>query len=187
LFATPLLVVLGLLVGVVVWAVAAYNKLVRYRNMKEEGWSGIDVQLKRRSDLVPNLLETVKGYMKHEKEVLQGVTELRSRAKAAKGPTEKMKAESAFGLGLGRLLAVAESYPDLKANVNFLELQKELEEIEDNLQMARRYYNGTVRNLNTAIEVFPSSIIARKFQFSPGEYFEIEDAKDREVPVVSFT
>jgi len=186
LFGTLLLIVVGIVVAVVAWAVSAYNRLVKLRNMKEEAWSGIDVQLKRRSDLVPNLLETVKGYMHHEKEVLQGVTELRSRARAAKNPVEKMKAESAFGMGLGKLIAVAESYPDLKANVNFLELQKELEEIEDTLQMARRYFNGTVRNLNTAIEVFPSSLIARKYQFSPAEYFEIVDARDREVPVVKF-
>ena len=186
-FTTPLLVLAGLAAGIVAWAVAAYNKLVRSRNMAEEGWSGIEVQLKRRSDLVPNLLETVKGYMRHEKEVLDGVTKLRSQAGAAKNPADKMKAESAFGLGLGRLIAVAENYPDLKANTNFLQLQKELEEIEDQLQMARRYYNGTVRNLNTAIEVFPQSAIAKKFNFMKKEYFEIEDAKEREVPEVKFS
>ena len=186
-FGQFLLIVAGLAAGVVAWAVATYNKLVKLRNMKEEGWSGIDVQLKRRSDLVPNLIETVKGYMQHESEVLQGVTELRSQARAAKNPADKMKAESAFGLGLGRLIAVAESYPELKANVNFLELQKELNQIEEQLQMARRYYNGTVRNLNTAIEVFPNSVIAKRYNFEPGEYFEIEDPREREVPKVDFS
>jgi LemA protein len=186
-FGQFLLIVAGLAAGVVAWAVATYNKLVKLRNMKEEGWSGIDVQLKRRSDLVPNLIATVKGYMVHESDVLQGVTELRSRAKAAKNPADKMKAESAFGLGIGRLIAVAESYPDLKANVNFLELQKELNQIEEQLQMARRYYNGTVRNLNTAIEVFPNSVIAKRYNFVPGEYFEIEDPREREVPKVDFS
>jgi LemA protein len=185
-FTTPLLVLFGLAVGVAAWGINAYNRLVKLRNMKDEGWSGIDVQLKQRSDLIPNLLETVKGYMVHEKEVLTAVTESRSRIGAAASPGDRMKAEAALGMGLGRLIAVAEGYPDLKANANFLELQKQLQEIEDQLQMARRYYNGTVRNLNTAIELFPNSVVANMFHFEQADFFEIEDDRDRDVPEVKF-
>ena len=183
---TPFLVLVGIVVGTVTFGITVYNRLVKLRNMKDEGWSGIDVQLKRRSDLIPNLMETVKGYMQHEKEVLTAVTELRSRVGSASNPADRMKAEAALSMGLGRLLAVAESYPDLKANENFLELQKQLQEIEDQLQMARRYYNGTVRNLNTAIEIFPNSVVANMFHFEQAEFFEIEDDKDRAVPEVNF-
>lgn len=183
---TPFLVLIGIIIGAVTFGITVYNRLVKLRNMKDEGWSGIDVQLKRRSDLIPNLMETVKGYMEHEEGVLTAVTELRSRAGSATNPADRMKAEAALSMGLGRLIAVAESYPDLKANENFLELQKQLQEIEDELQMARRYYNGTVRNLNTAIEIFPNSIVAGMFHFEQAEFFEIEDDKDREVPEVKF-
>ncbi len=183
---TPFLVLIGIIAGAAAFGVTVYNRLVKLGNMKDEGWSGIDVQLKRRSDLIPNLMETVKGYMQHEKGVLETVTELRSRAGSARTPADRMKAETALGLGLGRLLAVAEGYPDLKANENFLELQKQLQEVEDQLQMARRYYNGTVRNLNTSIQIFPNSIIANQFGFEQAEFFEIEDENDREVPHVNF-
>ena len=183
---TPFLVLIGIIVGAVTFGITVYNRLVKLRNMKDEGWSGIDVQLKRRSDLIPNLMETVKGYMQHEKEVLIALTELRSRAGSATDPADRMKAEAALSMGLGRLLAVAESYPDLKANENFLELQKQLQEIEDELQMARRYYNGTVRNLNTAIEIFPNSVVAGMFHFDKADFFEIEDDKDRAVAKVKF-
>ena len=183
---TPFFVLIGIVVGTVTFGITVYNRLVKLRNMKDEGWSGIDVQLKRRSDLIPNLMETVEGYMQHEKEVLTAVTELRSRAGSASNPADRMKAEAALSMGLGRLLAVAESYPDLKANENFLELQKQLQEIEDQLQMARRYYNGTVRNLNIAIEIFPNSVVANMFHFEQAEFFEIEDDKDRAVPEVNF-
>lgn len=185
-FTTPLLIFVGLAVGVIAWGINAYNRLVKLRNMKDEGWSGIDVQLKRRADLIPNLLETVKGYMQHEKDVLTAVTESRSRIGSAATPADRMKAEAALSMGLGRLIAVAESYPDLKANANFLELQKQLQEIEDQLQMARRYYNGTVRNLNTAIELFPNSVVANMFHFEQADFFEIEDPEDRVVPEVKF-
>ncbi len=183
---TPFLVLIGIIVGTVTFGITVYNRLVKLRNMKDEGWSGIDVQLKRRSDLITNLMETVKGYMQHEKEVLTVVTELRSRAGSATNPADRMKAEAALSMGLGRLLAVAESYPDLKANENFLELQKQLQEIEDQLQMARRYYNGTVRNLNTSIEIFPNSVVANMFHFEQADFFEIENDKDRAVPEVKF-
>ncbi len=183
---TPLLTLIGLAAGIAFWGIVAYNRLVKLRNLKEEGWSGIDVQLKRRSNLIPNLLETVKGYMNHEKEVMTEVTKLRSRAGSATAPADRIKAEAALGMGLGRLLAIAEGYPDLKANVNFLELQKQLQEIEDQIQLARRYYNGTVRMLNIAIQIFPNSVVANMFHFEVADFFEIEDAADRAVPKVNF-
>ncbi len=183
---TPFLVLIGLAAGVLAWGVATYNKLVKLRSMKDEGWSGIDVQLKRRADLIPNLMETVKGYMEHEKDVLTAVTRSRSQIGSAANPSDRMKAEAALSVGLGRLLAVAESYPDLKANQNFLALQKQLQEIEDQLQMARRYYNGTVRILNISIQIFPNTIVASMFHFTEADFFEIEDSNDREVPDIKF-
>ena len=183
---TPILTLIGLAAGVLFWGIVAYNRLVKLRNLKDEAWSGIDVQLKRRSNLIPNLLETVKGYMKHEKEVLTEVTELRSRAGSAKAPTDRIKAEAALGMGLGRLLAIAEGYPDLKANVNFLDLQKQLQGLEEEIQLARRYYNGTVRMLNIAIQIFPNSVVANMFHFTEADFFEIEDPADRAVPKVKF-
>ena len=184
---TPFLVLFGIAFGAAAWGVMTYNKLVRLRNLKEEGWSGIEVQLKRRSNLIPNLIETVKGYMGHEEKVMTEVTKLRTRAGSASGTGEQIHAEAALGLGLGRLLAVAEEYPDLKANENFLDLQHQLQKIEDELQMARRYYNGTVRVLNIIIEIFPNSIVAGLFHFEKAEFFEIDDDEDREVPQVSFS
>jgi len=179
----PILVIGAVLV---LWLVAIYNKLVKLRNMKEEGWSGIDVQLKRRSNLIPNLLESVKGYMGHESSVLEKVTELRTRSMNATSVDAKMAAESALTMGLGKLFAVAENYPDLKANQNFIDLQQQLSVLEDEIQMARRYYNGTVRNLNVGIETFPNSIVAGMFDFEKGEFFEIEDDAERAVPKVDF-
>jgi LemA protein len=178
-------------VWIVVAAVAAYaiylfNKLVRTRQMVNEAWSGIDVQLKRRSDLVPNLVETVKGYAAHERGLLAQVTELRNAARALpQGDVEaRAKAESALSVGLAKLFALAESYPDLKASGNFLELQRELSRIENDLQMSRRYYNGAVRNLNTMVESVPSNVIARTFGFEARNYFELADANERSVPAV---
>ena len=184
---TAFVAILAIGAALVLWFVAVYNKLIRLRNMKEEGWSGIDVQLKRRSNLIPNLLETVKGYMGHERSVLEKVTEMRSRSMNASSVDAKIAAESALTRSLGRLFAVAENYPDLKANQNFIDLQQQLAEIEDQIQMARRYYNGTVRNLNVGIETFPNSIVAGMFNFAKGEFFEIEDEADRAVPKVDFT
>jgi len=177
---------LGIAAALVFWFVAVYNSLIRLRNMKEEGWSGIDVQLKRRSNLIPNLLETVKGYMGHERSVLEKVTELRTRSMNATSVGSKIEAESALTMSLGRLFAVAENYPDLKASQNFQDLQKQLAEIEDQIQMARRYYNGTVRNLNVGIETFPNSIVANMFNFEKAVFFEIEDEAERAVPKVDF-
>ncbi|RUM93046.1 MAG: LemA family protein [Thermodesulfatator sp.] len=178
--------VIFIVLGIIVWAIAAYNNLIKLKNLCKEAWSGIDVQLKRRSNLIPNLLETVKGYMKHEKEVFEKVTEARARAMGASSPAERSSAEASLTLGLRGLFAIAENYPELKANQNFLSLQEELSSIEDQIQMARRYYNGTVRNLNTAIEVFPNSVIANIFRFQKEQFFELEDQSQRSVPKVSF-
>ncbi len=181
-----LFVILGLAVAVVAWAIAVYNKLVRRRTMVKEGWSGIDVQLKRRSNLIPNLIETVKGYMGHERGVLEEVTELRSRSMGGGTPGQQGPIEGALSRALGKLFAVAEAYPDLKASRNFADLQDELSEIEDQIQLARRYYNGAVRDLNIPIEQFPSNLVAGRFGFVQAEFFEIEDAAARAVPEVKF-
>jgi LemA protein len=183
---TGLYLILGVVGLLAVGLVAIYNKLVRNKQMVAEGWSGIDVQLKRRNDLIPNLIETVKGYMGHEKGVLEKVTELRNQSLKAKGVGDQARVEGALGAALGNLFAVAENYPDLKASQNFLELQKNLAEIEDQIQLARRYYNGAARNLNILIASFPSNLVAGHFGFTPVEYFEIEDAAERSVPKVSF-
>jgi LemA protein len=180
------IVVLVLLVGLLAWAVGLYNRLVRLRNMVKEGWSGIEVQLKRRANLIPNLIQTVKGYLDHERGVLEKLTELRSRTLQTDQPAERARLEGDLGRAIGRLFAVAEAYPDLKANQNFMDLQDELSQLEDQIQMARRYYNGTVRDLNIAVESFPSNIVAGMFGFRQAEFFEIEDDADRGVPKVEF-
>lgn len=176
-----LLVVIGL------WAAGTYNSLVGLRNLKEEGWSGIDVQLKRRFDLVPNLVETVKGYAKHEKETFEHITAARSAITQAGNddPEARIKAENMLTGTLRTLFAVAENYPELKANTNFLNLQEQLSKIEDDIQMARRYYNGTVRNLNTRIQQFPAVLIARFLGFREAAFFEVE-AEAKVAPKVSF-
>ena len=175
-----------IITGVIIWLIIIYNNLVRNKNMVEEGWSGIDVQLKRRSNLIPNLIETVKGYMGHEAKLLSEITQLRSQSKNTQAVAEKSRVETALTRSLGNLIAVAESYPDLKANQNFLDFQNELSQIENDIQMARRYYNGTVRNLNIMIEAFPSNLVAGQFGFAKAEFFEIEDPGDRKVPDVKF-
>ncbi|MEE4310784.1 MAG: LemA family protein [candidate division KSB1 bacterium] len=177
---------LALILVIPILIIIIYNRLVKNRNLMEEGWSGIEVQLKRRTNLIPNLIESVKGYMKHEKELLSDITRLRSESMKVNEVAEKSKLENALTRSLGNLFAVAESYPDLKANENFLDLQNELSEIEDQIQMSRRYYNGTVRNLNILIESFPSNIIANMFNFTKGTFFELEDAEDGSVPRVKF-
>ncbi|GAB6905002.1 Protein LemA [Desulfosarcina cetonica] len=166
--------------------VLLYNRLVRLRNMVREGWSGIEVQLKRRSNLIPNLVESVKGYMGHERGVLETVSEMRSRSLGAADVSQKQVAENALSAGLARLFAVAENYPELKADRNFQDLQNQLAEIEDQIQLARRYYNGTVRNLNIAVESFPGNLVAGGFGFQPAVFFENEDPGDRAVPKVTF-
>lgn len=167
------------------WAGLAYNRFVRLRNMVREAWSGIDVQLKRRSVLIPNLVDTVKGYVGHERSLLAEIADLRSRGLEARRVAEKGEIETALSRTLGSLLAVAEGYPDLKASTNFLALQKDLADIEDQIQMARRYYNGTVRNLNITVESFPSNVIAQAFRFTQAEFFALDDAAERQAPRVS--
>jgi LemA protein len=177
-----------ILIAVAGYVIGAYNGLVRARQMVQEAWSGIDVQLKRRADLIPNLVETVKGYASHEKEALERVTETRARAQNV--PTGDIQgraaAEGMLSQALGRLLAVAEAYPDLKASQNFAELQRALETTERDIQMARRYYNGSVRELNTKVESFPSNLVAGQFGFAKADYFELEDPSDRQLPEVKF-
>ncbi|MPZ10780.1 MAG: LemA family protein [Kiloniellaceae bacterium] len=176
------------LVLLLVWAVLIYNRLVARRQQTEEGWSGIDVQLKRRSNLVPNLVETVKAYTSHERNTLESLTEMRAQALAAGNAAagERAAAEERLSSALGRLLAVAENYPDLKASGNYLALQEELSEIENHIQMARRYYNGAVRLLNTLIESFPSNLVAQRFGFAKADYYEVDRAADRDLPKLRF-
>jgi LemA protein len=169
-----------------VWAVLAYNALVQSRNKVDEAWSGIDVQLKRRHDLVPNLVETVKGYAEHESQTLLGVTEARQRAVEADGPEESEHAEAQLTSALGQINALAESYPQLRAAENFQRLQAELAEIEDEIQAARRIYNANVQNYNTRIQVFPTLLIAAPMSFTARRFFEVEVPAERAVPSVAF-
>lgn len=168
------------------WAVGVYNGLVRLRNGSESAWSDIDVQLKRRWELIPNLVETVKGYASHERQTFEEVIAARSNAMAASGPEAKAGAEGGLSRALRQLFALAESYPELKANQNFLELQSELSALEDTIQKARRYYNAVVRDLNTRIEIFPASLVAQMTGFMRKDYFELEDETERSAPTVSF-
>lgn len=179
-------IILGLTVLLVLWVVAIFNRLVKNRNLVLEGWSGIDVQLKRRYDLIPNIVETVKGYAKHEEGVLSKVVELRNSAGKAQTAAEKAPIENMLTQTLRQLFALAEAYPDLKANQNFLDLQGQLSGIEEQIQFARRYYNGAARDMNILVESFPSNMIARSFGFKEAEYFEIELATEREAPKVQF-
>jgi LemA protein len=182
----PLLIILAVVLTVFLLGVTQYNRLVRSRQMAQEGLSGIDVQLKRRADLIPNLLEAVKGYMGHEAQVLEKVTDLRAKSLQAGSVAEKGQVEGLLSRALGNLFAVAENYPDLKASQNFLDLQKSLADVEEQIQLSRRYYNGAARNLNILVDSFPSNIVARMFGFTSVEYFELEDQADRAVPRVSF-
>jgi LemA protein len=181
-----LIIVVAIVALLAVWALVTYNRLVRLNVSAEEGESEIDVQLKRRHDLIPNLVETVKGYAAHERQTLQDVTEARGAAIDAKGPREQGAAEGALSQALGRLFALAEQYPDLKANQNFLELQRELTATEDRIQAARRFYNTQVEALNTKIQTLPSKVVARMGNFREREFFELEDRAQAEVPSVAF-
>jgi LemA protein len=177
-----------LVLAIIVAVIAIYNKLVRLRTTVKSSWSDIDVQLKKRYDLVPNLVETVKGYATHEKTVFEKVTEARSFAMKASSPADKAKAENMFSDTLKSLFAVAEAYPELKANANFMQLQSQLKELEDNIEYARRYYNAVVRDYNILTETFPSNIIAAQFRFVKEEFFELEEAGIERKPVkVSFS
>ncbi|MPZ41685.1 MAG: LemA family protein [Rhizobiales bacterium] len=179
-------VVPAIAVVIAVYLIVVFNRLVRQRNVVREGWSGIDVQLKRRTDLVPNLVETVKGYASHERSLFEEITSRRAASVAASDVGAQGNAERALSGSLGKLMAVAEDYPDLKANQNFLELQKELSEIEDHIQMARRYYNGAVRNLNISIQSFPDVIVARMLGFHEEPFFELERRSEAAAPQVGF-
>lgn len=183
---TVLLVILGIIVLIILWLIGVYNSLIRLRNRVKEAWSDIDVQLKRRYDLIPNLMETVKGYIKHEEGVLTKVTEARASAMNAKGIEEKGKAENMLSDTLKSLFAVAESYPDLKASQNFLQLQDEISDTENKIQAARRFYNGQVRDFNTKIEVFPNNLVAGMLKFKSWDFFEIENEKEKENVKVKF-
>jgi LemA protein len=180
-----LIVVFGL---VLIWLIAAYNRLVRLRNQFRNAWAQIDVQLRRRWDLIPNLVETVKGYTKHEAETLQKVTEARNIAQSAagQGVAKQAEAESMLSGALGRLMVVVEAYPDLKANQNYLALQEELTSTENKIGFSRQFYNDSVMRFNIKIQVFPTNIVAGMFRFSQAEFFELKEAAAREAPKVKF-
>lgn len=180
------LIALGILLLIGMYFGGTYNKLVRARTMVEEGWSGIDVQLKKRHNLIPNLIETVKGYAAHEKGTLDAVITARNAAQSASGVQATKAAEGKLQAAMANIFALAENYPDLKANTNFLQLQNELSKIEGDVEKARRYYNGTVRENNVLVESFPSNLVANMFNFYISDFFEIDDATERTVPKVKF-
>jgi LemA protein len=182
-----MMIVVLVIIGVVVLAIIAmYNGLVRLKVQCDNAWSDIDVQLKRRYDLVPNLVETVKGYAGHEKGTLEAVVQARNSAMSAQGPAAKADAENMLTGALRQVFALAEAYPQLRAVESFTQLQNTLTSLEDTIQNARRYYNAVVRDLNTKIQVFPSNIIANMFNFKPREFFEVSAPAERETPKVSF-
>lgn len=185
---TPVYILLGAVVLFVLWAIFVYNRFITLVQRAKEAWADIDVQLKRRYDLIPNLVETVKGYATHEKTAFENVTNARARAMNAGGIEERGKAENMLTGALKTLFAVAEAYPDLKANQNFLALQSELSDTENKIQAARRFYNGNVRDLSTALQSFPGNVIAGFFHFEPREYFELgeHEAAAREPVKVKF-
>ena len=184
------MIILWILIGAIIvfglYAMGVYNKLVTKRSMMEEGWSGIDVQLKKRHNLIPNLIETVKGYAKHEKETLNAVIEARNTALNADGIKAQTGAENKLNTALANVFALSEAYPDLKANTNFIQLQDELSAIEGDVEKSRRYFNATVRDNNIMVESFPSNIVANIAGFELGEFFEIEEAIERAAPQVKF-
>ncbi len=180
-------IILAIVVVVVLYAVYVYNALVSLKNQVQEGWSGIDVQLKRRYNLIPNLVSTVQGYQKHENETLRQVTALREQAMNTNDIQKKAQVESALSGAIGKLMVQVEAYPDLKASQNFLDLQKQLADIEDQIQLARRYYNGTARNYNTKIQSFPDMVVANLFHFKAWDYFELDNPAEKAVPKVDFS
>ena len=178
--------IVAIVVLLVLWAIAIYNRLVRARNRVDNAWAQIEVQLKRRWDLIPNLVETVKGYAAHERGTFEAVTQARATAQQAQGPAATAQAEGILGQALGRLFAVAEAYPELKASQNFLDLQGQLRDTEDKVAISRQVYNDTVLTFNNAIQTFPAVILANSFGFAKREFFEVEDDGQREAPQVSF-
>lgn len=185
---TPLYIVLGIVAVVVIWAIFAYNRFVALTNRIKEAWSDIEVQMKRRYDLIPNLVETVKGYAKHEAGTLEKVTEMRTRAMNATTVEEHAEAENMLSGTLKSLFAVSENYPDLKANTNFMELQRELSDTENKIQAARRFYNSVVQDFNTAVQSFPSNLIAGMFGYKIADFFELSESEQaaKEPVKVSF-
>jgi len=183
---TFLWIILAIIVIAILWLIAVYNGLIKIKNRTEEAWSDIDVQLKRRYNLIPNLVNTVKAYAKHESELFEKVTQARTAAMGAGAPGEKAKAENALAGTLKSLFAVAENYPDLKANENFAKLQDELTDTENKIQAARRFYNGNIRDYNTKLQVFPTNLIANSLGFKQKDFFELEDEKERENVEVKF-
>jgi len=183
---TILWILLGLGLVLAFWVVSIYNGLVTLKNRVDEAWSDIDVQLKRRYDLIPNLVNTVKGYATHERELFEKVTQARAQAMGAQNPAEKAEAENMLSGTLKSLFAVSENYPDLKANQNFLELQRELTDTEDKIQAARRFYNGNVRDFNIKLEVFPDMIVANMLAYKKREFFELANAAEKEPVQVKF-
>ena len=184
---TVVLIVIGLIILIGLIYILIRNSMIGSRNRVDEAWSGIDVQLKRRHDLIPNLVESVKGYAEHERGTFEKVTEARAEAMKAQGPVESAKAEGRLNAVLGDLRAVAENYPQLRATENFQQLSRNLSEIEDEIQASRRIYNSNVQAYNTKIQVFPNSLIANSGGFTSREFFEIEDASERTAPQVSFS
>jgi LemA protein len=179
-------IILGLVALVLLFLVVLYNRLVRLRNSTQNAWAQVDVQLKRRHDLIPNLIETVKGYAAHERGTFEAVTEARTAAQRAQGPAEQAQAENILTQALGKLFAVAEAYPQLRATENFQQLQAQLAETEDKIQVSRQVYNDTVLTYNNSIQTVPSNIVAGAFGFKPREFFEVGDEAEREAPQVSF-
>ena len=182
----PFMIFLAAVGAIVVFVIVSYNRLVSLTQRSQSAWSDVDVQLKRRTDLVPNLVESVKGYAAHERDTLDAVVKARSAAVTAQTPDSRAQAEGQLSQALRGLFALAESYPDLKATANFQSLQASLGEIEEAVQNARRYFNAVIRDLNTAIQEFPSNMVAGFFQFKPRAYFELDRPDERQVPKVSF-
>ncbi|MBI4837022.1 MAG: LemA family protein [Candidatus Portnoybacteria bacterium] len=184
---TVFLVIIGVIAIMVVYIIYVFNRLVIFRNRVKEAWSDIDVQLKRRYDLIPNLIETVKGYAAHEKEVFEKVTEARAKAISANGVAQKAETENQLADALKTLFAVSENYPQLRASENFLKLQEELSDTENKIQASWRFYNANVMAFNTKQEVFPINLMVTPFGFQKAEFFEIEESAEREAPKVNFS
>ncbi|RPA67700.1 LemA family protein [Cyclobacteriaceae bacterium YHN15] len=183
---TILMIILAIIVAVAFYAIGIYNRLIKLRTTVSEAWSGIDVQLKKRYDLIPNLIETVKGYATHERETFESVTKARAAALSAKGVENQQAAENNLNRAITGLFAVAEQYPELKSNTNFLQMQQDLSAIEQDIERSRRYYNGSVRDQNILIDSFPSNMVANAFGFQKSAFFELDNEGERALPKVSF-
>lgn len=180
---TILWIIIGIIVAIILWLIGVYNGLIKLKNRTQEAWSDIDVQLKRRYDLIPNLIETVKGYASHEKQLFENVTRARAQAMQSQGVAEKAQAENMLSQTLKSLFAVAENYPNLKASENFAKLQDELSDTENKIQASRRFYNGNVRDFNTKLEVFPNNLIAQSLGFKKYDFFQADESEKEPVKV----